>query len=251
MESRRLEDYNEKSFKEAGIDKAILVFGSCESHGGHLPFGTDTFVPHDIGSEVARRLEKTVVVPPLWYGMSQHYRHKPMCISLTNETLTLVIKDVLRSLIYWGIKKVLIINGHDGNIPCIEAAARDIKLDVPDMGLAVLDAWWMTIGQLLPPDTFEVWEGLGHGGEGETSIVLATVPHLVDMSQAKGMIPDMDPVVKLIWNFQELTDYGASGAPEKGTVEKGKKMRQVLIDYLVDFVKRMDRQGWRYEKLKG
>ena len=108
----------------------------------------------------------------------------------------------------------------------------------------------MTIGQLLPPNTFEVWEGLGHGGEGETSIVLATVPHLVDMSQAKGMIPDMDPVVKLIWNFQELTNYGASGAPEKGTVEKGKKMRQVLIDYLVEFVRRMDQQGWRYKKVK-
>jgi creatinine amidohydrolase len=55
--------------------------------------------------------------------------------------------------------------------------------------------------------------------------------------------------VKLIWNFQELTDYGASGAPEKGTEEKGKKMKQVLVDYLVDFVQRMDRQGWRYEKL--
>lgn len=248
MERVRLEEFNQKLFEEAEIDKAILAFGSCESHGAHLPYGIDTYVSHDLAVEVAKRLDRTVVVPPLWYGMSLHYRHKPMCISLTNETITRVIKEVLESLCYWGIKKALIINGHDGNIPCIESAARDVKLAHPEMGIAVLDAWWFTIGNLLPKDTFEVWQGLGHGGEGETSISLAVVPHLVDIGQAKGMIPKMDPNVKLIWNFEELTDYGASGAPEKATEEKGKLMKQAIVDLLVDFMKRMDRQGWRFEK---
>jgi len=189
-----------------------------------------------------------VVVPPLWYGMSLHYSHKPMCISLTSDTLTQVLRETMESLIRWGIKKILVINGHDGNIASIEIAARDMKLKCPDMGLAVLDAWWVTAGNLLPKDTFEVWDGLGHGGEGETSIALAIFPELVDMPRAKGMIPVMDPNVKLIWNFQELTDHGASGAPEKGTAEKGRKMKQVLVDYLVDFVNRMDCQGWKYAK---
>jgi len=248
MKKIRLEEYNEREIKEAQIDKAILAVGSTESHGGHLPFGCDTFVSYDIALEVAGRLDNTVVVPPLWYGMSLHYRHKPMCISLTSDTLTHVMRDVLESLVYWGIRKILIVNGHDGNIASIEIAARDMKVNYPDMGLAVLDAWWVTAGNLLPKDTFEVWDGLGHGGEGETSIALAVFPHLVDMSRAKGMIPDMDPNIKLIWNFSELTDYGASGAPEKGTAEKGRKMKQALVDYLVDFVNRMDLQGWRYAK---
>lgn len=248
MNSIKLEEHNQYSFQKAGIDKAILAIGSTESHGEHLPFGCDTFVSYDIALEVAGQLEKTVVVPPLWYGMSQHYRHMPMCISLSNDTLTRVIKDVLQSLIYWGIRKVLIINGHDGNIPPIEMAARDVKLEYRDMGLAVLDAWWVTAGNLLPKDTFEVWEGLGHGGEGEMSIGMAIFPELCDISRAKGRIPEMDPNVKLIWNFEELTDYGASGAPEKGTVGKGQKMKKVLVDYLVEFVKRMDRQNWKYLK---
>lgn len=248
MERIKLEEYNEHLIREAKVDKALLAIGSTESHGDHLPFGTDTLVCYDIALEVASRLENTVVVPPLWYGVSQHYRHKPMCISLSNDTLIHVLKDVLQSLIYWGIKKVLIINGHDGNIPPIEIASRDIKTAHPEVGLAVLDAWWQTAGNLLPKDTFEVWEGLGHGGEGETSIALAIFPELCNMNRAKGMIPEMDKNVRLIWNFEELTDYGASGAPEKGTAEKGQKMKQVLIDYLVDFVKRMDRQGWRYKK---
>jgi creatinine amidohydrolase len=247
MKTVKLEELNERSFQETNIDKAIIAVGSTESHGAHLPFGCDTYVSYGLALEVAQRLENTVVVPPMWYGMSLHYSHKPMCISLTNETLIKVYSEVFESLVRWGIKKVLVIIGHDGDIPPMEIAARDIKIKYPDMGLAILDAWWVTAGNLLPKDTFEVWGGLGHGGEGEASIALAMFPDLCDMSQAKGMIPDMDPNIKLIWNFQELTDYGASGAPEKATVEKGQKMKQVLVDYLVDFVNRMDAQNWRYE----
>jgi creatinine amidohydrolase len=248
MNSIKLEELNEYSFKDAQVDKVILAIGSTESHGEHLPYGCDTFVAYDIALEVARRLENTVVAPPLWYGISQHYRHKPMCITLSNDTLARVVKDLLNSLIYWNIKKVLIINGHDGNIPPIEIATRDVKTAHPDMGLAVLDAWWVTAGNLLPRDTFEVWGGLGHGGEGEMSIALAMFPDLCDIRRAKGMVPEMDPHVKLIWNFEELTDYGASGAPEKGSPEKGQRMKKVLVDYLVDFVKRMDQQNWRYRR---
>ena len=248
MKTVKLEEYNQNSYQKAKIDKALLAFGSCESHGGHLPFGIDAFVSHDLAVSVAERLERTVVVPPLWYGMSLHYRHKPMCVSLTNETATKVIHDVFESLFYWGIKKVFVINGHDGNIPCIEVAARDVKIAHPDMRIAVLDAWWYTIGDLLPKNTFGVWNGLGHGGEGETSISLAVVPHLVDMSQAKGMLPKLDPRVKLIWNFDELTDYGATGAPEKGTAEKGQKIKKAIVDLVVDFIKKMDAQGWKISK---
>ncbi len=248
MKKFKLEEFNQHDFTEAKIDKAIVAFGSCESHGEHLPFGTDTFVAYDIASEVAGRLDNTVVVPPLWYGMSHHYRHKPMNISISSETLIKVYKEVLQSLIHWDIKKILIINGHDGNIAPIEIAARDVKIENPSVGIAFLDAWWEVAGKLLPKDTFEVWDGLGHGGEGETSIALAMFPKLVDKSRSKRMIPDMDPHVKLIWNFDELTDYGSSGDPGKATLEKGQKMKQVLIDYVVDFVNRMDKQDWMYDK---
>lgn len=248
MKKVRLEEFTQTQFEEEKIDKAILAFGSCECHGGHLPFGIDTFVSHDLALSVAELLDRTVVVPPLWYGMSLHYRHKPMCISLKNETVTEVVHDVLESLAFWGIQRVFIINGHDGNIPCIETAARDVKIAHPEMRIGVLDAWWQVIGDLLPRGTFEVWNGLGHGGEGETSISLAVVPHLVEMTQAKGMVPQLDPHVKLIWNFEELTDYGASGAPEKGSAEKGKKMKEAIVNLIVDFIKKMDKQEWKIQK---
>lgn len=248
MKTVKLEELNEHSFQEAKIDKVVLAIGSTESHGAHLPFGCDSLVSYDIALTVASRLENTVVAPPLWYGMSGHYMHKPMCISLSDQTMIKVVTEMLESLIHWGINKVLIINGHDGNIAAIEIAARQIKVEHPDFNLAVLDAWWVTAGRLLPADTFEVWDGMGHGGEGETSIGLAMFPNLCDMSKAKGMIPEMDSNVKLVWNFSELTDFGASGAPEKATAEKGQKMKDVLVDYIVKFVTRMDSQNWRYVK---
>ena len=116
MNSVKLEEHNEHSFKAAGFDKAFLAIGSCESHGAHLPFGCDTYVGYDLALEVARRRDKTVVGPPLWYGMSQHYSHKPICLSLSNDTLTRVVRDLLHSLVRWGLRKILVINGHDGNI---------------------------------------------------------------------------------------------------------------------------------------
>ncbi len=242
----KLQELNQHTFLEKKVDKAILAIGSTESHGEHLPFGTDTLVCYDIACSVAERLENTVVVPPLWYGMSLHYQHKPMCISLTSETLIRVLTEVMESCIRWGIDKIVVINGHDGNIAPIEIAARDVKVAHPSIGMAVLDAWWVTAGALVPKDTFEVWEGMGHGGEGETSIALAMFPELVDMRRAKGMIPEMDAHMKLVWNFEELTDHGASGAPEKATAEKGRKMKDVLVEYVTGFIRRMDAQGWKY-----
>jgi creatinine amidohydrolase len=243
----KLEELNEKSFVEGKYDKAILTLGATESHGPHLPFGTDLYTPYDIALDVAKELGNTFVIPPMWYGMSIHYQHKPMSITLSLETLSKLIYEVLESLHRWNVKKVLIINGHDGNIPCIETAVRNMKAKYPDMNMAWIGAWWAKVKALIPEGTLEVWDGLGHGGEGETSITMATVPHLCNLEHAVGMIPEMDPVVDLVWNFEDITDYGASGAPKKATMEKGQIMKKALTEYFIDFVKRMDKQGWRYK----
>ena len=250
MRNIRLEENTQFTFEDSKFDKLFLAIGSCECHGEHLPFGCDSLVSHQIALDLAERFDDAVVAPPLWFGMSQHYRHQPMCLSLSDDTVIRVVRELLDSALYWGIKKVLIVNGHDGNIAPIEIAARDFKVQNPDFGLAVLDAWWVTAGNLLPENTFEVWNGLGHGGEGETSIGLSIFPDLCDMDRAKGQVPEFDTNVKLIWNFDELTPYGASGDPTKATKEKGDAMRQVLVDYLEKYIRHMDAQNWRYGVVK-
>jgi creatinine amidohydrolase len=175
MRTVKLEEMNTRSFAESGYDTAIVPIGACESHGDHMPFGTDGLTSHALAVRIAEQCEKTFVLPAYYLGMSTHYRHKPINVTLTNETQIRVLTEVLESLHHWGIRKVLILNGHDGNIPCAEIAARDVKVRHPEMSLGVFD-WWTILAQMLPSDTFEVWSGWGHAGEVETSIGLALSP---------------------------------------------------------------------------
>ncbi len=239
---------NGKKFREGNYDKALIPVGSCENHGDHLPFGSDTIVSTKIAEEVAKRVKGAFVVPPLPYGMSEHYAMFPIAVSLKPETVIAVLRDVFESLYRHGIRKFLVINGHDGNIEPIEIAARQFKVQHKDARIAVLDAWWVTAGKLLPPDTFEVWEGLGHAGEGETSINLAIAPELVDMEAAKGVVPKLPEHIKIVWTFDELTPYGATGDPTKATKEKGEKMLNVIVDFLVKFIEEMDAKNWEYKQ---
>ncbi|MFZ5900516.1 MAG: creatininase family protein [Bacillota bacterium] len=233
-------------YQQGKYDKAILAVGSCENHGYHLPFGTDTFVASILAEKVASQVEGLLVLPPVNVGYSEHYAHFPFTLSLSQETLIAVLKDILRSVIRNGIKKIFIMNGHDGNIAPIEIASRAIKMEFPEARIASLDAWWVTAGRLLPPGTFEVWDGLGHAGEGETSIGLALFPELIQMEHARGVVPNLPANVEIKWNFAELTDCGATGDPTKATAEKGRLMEEVLVRAVIQFFKEMDACDWRY-----
>ena len=233
-------------FRTTPFEKVILPLGSLESHGSHLPFGTDALTAYLIALEIAQRVPKTAVLPPVNYGVSEHYKEFPFTVSLQFETQIAVIRDILESVYREGIRKVFIMNGHDGNIAPIEVAARSAKVAHPDFKIASLDAWWMVVGKLLPPDFFEVWNGLGHGGEGETSICLALFPDLCDVSKAAGVVPSLPPHIDIKWRFSELTNTGATGDPTKGTRAKGLKMREVLVDTVVGLLTDLDQKNWDY-----
>jgi creatinine amidohydrolase len=233
-------------FKAAPFEKVILPLGSLESHGPHLPFGTDSLTPYLIALEVAKRLPRTAVLPPVNYGVSEHYKAFPFTVSLQFDTMTGILRDILESLHREGIRKVFILNGHDGNIAPIEIAARTTKVAHPEMKIATMDAWWNVVGALLGPGFFEVWNGLGHGGEGETSICLALFPELCDPSKAAGVVPHLPPYIDIKWNFDELTNTGATGDPTKGSRDKGLKMKKALEDVLVSALTDLDKSDWDY-----
>jgi len=247
MSVYQAEELNGHKYKAHKFTKVMFNVGSLENHGDHLPFGTDCFVSYLLAKEVAANFDDILLLPPLFYGMSEHYKDFSFTVSLQYETLTAMIRDILDSCYREGFRRVFIFNGHDGNSASIEVAARSFKVAHPDMKIAVQDAWWVTAGLLLPPDTFEVWNGLGHGGEGETSIGLELFPHLVEMEYAKGVVPRLPPNADLKWKFSELTNTGASGDPTKGSKAKGEAMRRVLVDAVVEFITYLDSINWEYE----
>lgn len=231
-------------YHTGGYDKAVLAVGSTEYHGKHLPYGTDTLVSEHIAAEVSKQVDGMLMLPPIPYGMSAHYSEFPLTITLRTETLMHILHEVFDSLLKHGLKKLLIVNGHDGNIPAIEAATNEYRTQHPEFKIAVLSAWWVTAGQLVPEGTFEVWNGLGHGGEGETSMMLRVDPSIVDMSRAQGIVPVLPEHVDWKWRFNEITPYGVTGDPTKATPEKGRLMNDALVNLLVDLIKSLDEKDW-------
>ncbi|HOO87986.1 MAG TPA: creatininase family protein [Synergistales bacterium] len=243
----------ERMISAGEIDSAITIFGSCESHGPHLPLGPDLFVPTEIARRAALRLARTVVVPGVPFGTSLHYNRFPLSVTLRFETTIAVAEDIFTSLIENGIRRIVILNGHDGNIPALEIAARKVKDRFPDATLVYLPAWWNITGAKMADD-FEVWNGLGHGGEGETSIMMAARPDLVDLTQAKSQVPHdviaLSDFATVIWDIAEITSTGATGDSTKATQEKGEKMLRCVTDYLVGLVEELERRGWKYDLKK-
>jgi creatinine amidohydrolase len=243
---REIQHLTAADYQKNPFEKVILPLGSLENHGPHLPFATDTFTAHHLAKEVAARVPNTAVLPPLPYGMSEHYRDFSFTVSLTFETEIALIRDILYSLQREGIRKVFILNGHDGNIAPIEVASRSVKVSFPGMRIVTLDAWWNTLLSILPQDFFEVWNGLGHGGEGELSMALAQFPDLCQPEQAVGVVPKLPPYCDVKWLFSELTHCGATGDPSKATREKGIYMKEVLVNALVELFQVLDKQDWDF-----
>lgn len=230
---------------------AIVSFGSCENHADHLPLGPDTFVPEAVACRVARRVKNTVVLPCTPFGTSIHYNAYPLAVTLRYETNIALAEDIFTSLLNHGINRMLVLNGHDGNIPAIEIASRNIRSRYHQANIVVIPAWWEMVGHYLGGDFFASWNntGLGHGGEGETSAMMALRPELVELEYAQKQIPEdvfCDYGVNWIWDISDISATGATGDPRCASAEKGEKLLSCLEDKLCALLTRLEVDNWQY-----
>ena len=255
-----LEEMNAIEVQEKINEKtiAILVLGACENHGDHMPFGSDFIFPmklvENIVNDIKNNQDKLsiqdlnlILLPAIPYGVSSHHNSFQMTMSLDPSTLISIILDIFSSLAKNGIRRIFVINGHDGNISPIEIASRIIKNKIPDIVIACLEAWWVLVGQK-NKDLFEVWNGLGHGGEAETSAMLFVRPDLVNLNNAPNQtIPNLPGEdIRIYWKFNELTNTGSTGSPKNASIEKGKKIVEILKETIIFFIKNMEKSEWKY-----
>lgn len=233
--------------KEGNFTKAILAIGSCEAHGSHLAEGCDTLVSYRLAKQIADRVEGMLVLPPVTVGYSAHYDSFPFTLTLGYDTVTQVVFDIVESVYRNGICHVFLMNGHDGNIAPIEIASRKLKEKYPDLQIAALTQWWVTAGKLLPTDTFEVWDGLGHAGEGESSIAYHLFPEWCEPELATCVVPRLPEELEIKWDFSELTDTAQTGDATKATAEKGRKMNDAIVEHCVKALHKLDAQDWKYK----
>ena len=66
------------------------------------------------------------------------------------------------------------------------------------------------------------------------------------LEDARKMVPDVNPFVKEIWLFSELTKFGATGAPTRGTKEKGDQAVKAVVHFLVEYLGNFEMSGLVY-----
>lgn len=116
--------------------RIVLTAGAVEQH-AYLSLLTDHLIPFHIASR-ATRAENVLLAPPLQYGYSQWLSAYPGTLTLSSVTYLMVIKDLLRSFIQSGFKKIVILNGHGGNrimsgaITDVVSTSREVSVHVMD-----------------------------------------------------------------------------------------------------------------------
>lgn len=235
-------------------DSTVIVpIGSTETHGPHLPMGTDTYEAIDYSEEIARRAG-VLCTPPIWFGDSPHHMGRPGTISLRSQTVIELLKDVYRSLIHHGFTRIITFNGHRlANLPVIQIASKQMKEDHPNVLFACFDPVPIAAETHKRIRTAP-GEGI-HGGEFETSHMLFKHPELVHPEKfevSRGVYIDSrlvpldhfasgDRVLWITtWHDQiQVTPRGHVGDPTAASVEKGKALWEAVVSNGVEFIDAM------------
>jgi creatinine amidohydrolase len=250
--------WNEQSWPAiAKIDKdtpVVIPLGSCEQHGHHLPLFVDTIQVQAVADGVEHALgNRLLMLPAIWVGSSHHHMDYPGTISLPPELYTSVIKEIVRSVLRAGFKRLFFLNGHGGNeIPVAQALAALIAAsDQADDAYLAMASWWTVGRDAMEPKRLNLTTpGISHACEVETSMMLAIRPDLVDMAQAQ----EPSPVLNSDWfkfeyggkvgvfrRYHRLTAPGNMGAPKAATKEKGDAMLKGVVADVVRFLDEFSR----------
>ena len=222
---------------------ALVPVGSCEQHGPHLTLDTDSAIASALALRLAGDLgELAVLCPTLGYGLSEHHLAFPGTLTLRPATFTGFIADVVESLAHWGIGRVLVVNGHGGNVDAIRLAGRAARRD---HGSLVAGVMW---SQLAADESARRAQSdrYGHACEIETSVAMVLAPGSLHADRIAAPRPAggpdalTDPPRALVdrptW-FRDWTENGALGDPRLASEEIGDAVVEVAYRRALDFAR--------------
>lgn len=223
---------------------AILPIGSLEQHGPHLPVITDTASASAAAIRAARLVADDVpvaVLPGLWLGMSEHHLPFGGTITLDYDTLSRVIRCIVRSLKTLGFSRLFIVNGHGGNMDPLAVAVRELAVEFA-MPIVATTPWMLATEEA--GKIFEVDTGAHHACEGEASVMLAIAADAVKtemFGQAYGNQQhpvDVPADVSRFYSFAERAPVtGTWGDPRSATAEKGERFLDLQAGELVKLIR--------------
>jgi creatinine amidohydrolase len=198
---------------------AFVPLGTLEWHGFQSALGLDALKAHALCVRAARK-GGGVVLPPLFGGVGgvdQPYtvvmEPEPTFHSRLLEPWLSVLCGELKRI---GFRAIIMLTGHYGasqQMTVRETAVREAqRLAVPILGTP---EYWLAMDHGYLGD---------HGGPFETSLLMALIPQLVDLSQLEG-----DPPYQ-----------GVTGNPrDDSSAERGEALSEVMADRLSRLARRM------------
>jgi creatinine amidohydrolase len=236
---------NYAAVKGAHYEVAVLPLGATEPHNLHLPYGTDTLEGTLVGEHICRaaheRGAKVVLLPTIPYGTQTNMRELPLAINVNPSTLFAVVTDVIESLVGSGLRKIVLLNSHGGN----ELKPLLRELYGKTSAHLFLCNWYHALGGEYD-QIFEQPED--HAGEMETSFALAYFPELVGRNEDGSLIADEGQTrqmslealregwVSITRPWHLLTTNAGSGNPHAATADKGRRLMEVLVERLGNFL---------------
>jgi creatinine amidohydrolase len=224
----------------------FIPCGALEQHGPHLPLGTDAILSAAIAQSVAEKVNG-IVAPPFSYGYKSQPKsgggqHIPGTTSLDGNTLSQLLRDVIREFARQGACKLVVVDGHYENQWFL---TEGIELALRDVGSAPLQVmrleYWdffteTTLGKVFP-DGFPGY-ALEHAAVIETSLMLHYYPDLVRLDLIPDDKPAEFPPYDMFPHHPEWVPLsGALSSAKAATAEKGLLMAEQVTTSIAEAVK--------------
>lgn len=251
----RLGDLSAEAFAAAAKDSPVILLplGSHEDHGPHQPMG-DYILADMMAGEIARRASArgtpTFVAPALPFGVADYFGSSPGGLALTSETFRRVLQELLEGLLRHGLRRIIILNAHGGNVPVI----HDVTLDFRRTKALVIPSFylWKVARQLMEGRSGISDKRFGHGAEPLLSLNMAMRPGCIVGAEPEPLPPrhvlglpvsgfgtlDFQGVaVEAPVEFDEAGSAAIAVAWPEGSAGLGAEVAEALIAVGADFVK--------------
>ena len=205
----------------------MLLFGSVEEHGYHLPMDTDT----QIMNAIVESLEQDFKIhhyPAITFGQVWSAKDYEGTVSINEDVLMMYGEEVVKSMMRAKVSKVILYSFHNGNLSCLKKIQRQIKEDgFQEIYILSYPNIDKDVSYLLDSS---LPNGIWHAGELETSLMLYLNEKDVDLTKA--VVEDQGANRKQQLrgdSWHNFNKSGAFGNPAIATKEKGRKIYEQII----------------------
>jgi creatinine amidohydrolase len=207
----------------ASNPRLIVPAGTCESHGPHLPMGTDTIIVDRLADDLSMAFG-IVRAPTIEYGVNADTLGlSPGSASVRRKTLRRWLNDLLPEWEQAGVEEFLVLTAQ-GHAPHQEALATAVT---DRARVRVVDVFGIDFADVAASPDVPI-----HGGELDTSLLLFIAPHLVRMDLARDCIlPESERRRYRRGTIMHLpiASQGSVGAPTLASSERGRIMYDLIL----------------------